>query len=423
MKKRTWTLILCALMVLGALFFGCDQPSASVEDNPALDDTPELDDTPSGGGQTQDDEEEPPVFPELKSFPISSSGGTKNSVTLLLKTDGTVWATGYNRYGQFGNGTTIPSPYITNSFTQVAQDVIAVADSTSDTFIIKADGNLWAAGRNSNDSHTSETTTFEKEEGLPSGIKVKAVSVSAGILVLLENGELWVKGKNDNGQLGTGNTTTVTQWTKVTGDVKAIAKSAYYSLILKTDGKVYAVGAKGPTIGLGSSGQGNQLSFAQVFEDAVAIAISSDHSLILKNNGTIWGAGITGWGRLGDGTIVGNGPQIGTYTQIKDSNGNAITDVSAISAGGSHSLILKNDGSVWGTGDLYFDFNDGNNATNIGWFTKMAEGVKAISAQGDQSFIVKNDGSLWVAGNVNVGILGNANQQTTTVFTQITMPQ
>jgi alpha-tubulin suppressor-like RCC1 family protein len=379
---------------------------------------------------------EPPVFPEITPFPIASSSysssAASSGATLLLKNDGTVWATGNNRRGQFGNGTTIgASPYTTTTFTQVADHVVAVADSVQDTYIIKDDGSLWAAGYNNSNAHTSNTSTFERvyPAGVDSAVKVKAVSVNEGILVLMENGEVYAKGTNANGQLGTGTTATVTEWTRVATDVKAIAKNQYFSLILKNNGEVWGAGKNYfNALGLGPDSNFTYTdypTFRKVFDNAAAIAVGSTHSLILKRDGNLWGAGAPYYGKLGNGNIgntSSSNPSGDIFTQIYDSNGNPISGVSAISAGDRHSLMLK-DGSVWGAGELNFDFHDGDNGASVGWFTRMVDsGVTKISAQGRQSFIIKADGTLWVSGLVNIGILGNTAQTKTMAFTQITMP-
>ncbi|MDR0586760.1 MAG: hypothetical protein LBG26_05930 [Treponema sp.] len=362
----------------------------------------------------------------VHAFPISSPDPslTTNSA-FLLKNDGTLWAVGYNRYGSFGNGTTIDTrPYTTDTFTQVANSVTAVANYASDTYIIKDDGSLWAAGRNNYNTHTSETSAFEKE--FASG--AKAVSVYNGILVLMENGDVYARGTNTNGQLGAGTVANVTEWTKVAEGVKQIAKGNIFSLILKNNGEVWGAG-KHAALGIGTSGDvAEYASFQKVFENAAAIAVGASHSLILKNDGTLWGAGEAINGKLGNGNINQNpnfNPNVESFTQLKDSNERAISGVSAISGGSQHSLILKTDGSLWGTGFLNnFNCTDGSSELRVGYFTKMVDGgVTKISAQGPQSFIIKNDGTLWAAGNVGMGILGNTAATVCQDFTQITWPQ
>ena len=66
--------------------------------------------------------------------------------TVALKTDGTVWAWGYNGWGQLGDGTT------TNKTTPVQvsglSGVIAIAAEGNCTAALKSDGTVWAWGDN-----------------------------------------------------------------------------------------------------------------------------------------------------------------------------------------------------------------------------------------------------------------------------------
>jgi len=64
--------------------------------------------------------------------------------SLALKTDGTLWAFGYNSYGQLGDGTT------TNRLSpvQVMTGVASVAGGESHALALKTDGTLWGFGDN-----------------------------------------------------------------------------------------------------------------------------------------------------------------------------------------------------------------------------------------------------------------------------------
>jgi alpha-tubulin suppressor-like RCC1 family protein len=64
--------------------------------------------------------------------------------TMILKTDGSLCACGYNNDGELGDGTTN-----SNSIPQrVMTGVAAVAAGYRHTMILKTDGSLWACGRN-----------------------------------------------------------------------------------------------------------------------------------------------------------------------------------------------------------------------------------------------------------------------------------
>src|SRR5207248_660694 len=73
-----------------------------------------------------------------------------------------------------------------------------------------------------------------------------------------------------------------------------------------------------------------------------ATSAGASHSLFLKNDGTVWATGRNSEGQLGDGT----GTAKTTAVQVSGLSG-----ITAIAGGQYHSLFLKNDGTVWATGD------------------------------------------------------------------------
>jgi len=63
---------------------------------------------------------------------------------MVLKTDGTLWATGANDYGQRGYGTTANI----STSVQIMTDVASVVAIGRSTMILKTDKTLWATGLN-----------------------------------------------------------------------------------------------------------------------------------------------------------------------------------------------------------------------------------------------------------------------------------
>ena len=91
---------------------------------------------------------------------VAIAGGYYHS--LAVKSDGTVWAWGYNGAGQLGDGTT------TNRLTPVPVSgltgVVAIAGGGCDSLALKSDGTVWAWGELVN-SATDTTPTPVRSAG------------------------------------------------------------------------------------------------------------------------------------------------------------------------------------------------------------------------------------------------------------------
>lgn len=72
--------------------------------------------------------------------------------------------------------------------------------------------------------------------------------------------------------------------------------------------------------------------------EIIALAGGYGHSVVLKDDGTVWAWGRNSAGQLGDGTTV----QRATPVRVND-----LSDITKIATGIYHTLALKADGSVW----------------------------------------------------------------------------
>jgi len=342
--------------------------------------------------------------------------------TLLLKSNGSLWATGWNLYGQLGNSNYATAyPYGTDLPVQmVASNVIAVAAGGSHSLFLKSNGSLWAMGWNAYGQLGDGTTdsgnyeTNRPEQIVASGVTAIAAGLNHS-LFLKSDGSLWAMGDNSYGQLGdgtidSGNYETNRPEQIVASGVTAIAAGYRHSLFLMSDGSLWAMGdnAYGQ---LGNATYNNTNQPVQILASNVtAIAAGDQHSLFLKNDGSLWAMGNNQAGQLGDPTVgATNSPDL-----IVTGN------VTAIAGGSAHSLFLMSDGSLWAMGNNHYGQlgNASDNNTNRP-VQILASGVTAIATGYGHSLFIKGDGSLWGMGDNLNGQLGDSTYNSTNQPVQV----
>ena len=148
------------------------------------------------------------------------------------------------------------------------------------------------------------------------------------------------------------------------------------------------------------------------------IACSQYHTVILKNDRSVWACGYNNNGQLGLGTSDTNAHSVFTQATTNINN-----DVAQIACGYYHTVILKNDSSVWGCGNAQYGQLGLGNFNNQSTFTKVTTNVnndvKRIACGYNHTFISKNDGSIWACGYNNRGQLGLGDTTDRTTFTQV----
>ena len=234
----------------------------------------------------------------------------------------------------------------------VSSGITAIAGGGNHSLFLKSDGSLWAMGQNSYGQLGDGTFSTSSPTNLPEQIVSSGViAIAAGhshSLFLKSGGSLLAMGYNEFGQLGNGTTNSIpTPEQIVSSGVSAIAAGFFHSLFLKSDGSLWSMGWNlYGQLGDGAGGTFNSCTNRPqqiVGSGVVAIAAGAGHSLLLKSDGSLWAMGDNEVGQLGDGSLNStNRPE-----QIVPGG------VVAIAGGGSHSLFLKSDGSLWAMGWNY----------------------------------------------------------------------
>ena len=190
--------------------------------------------------------------------------------------------------------------------------------------------------------------------------KAKAISAGAGhTVVALEDGTVWSAGLNEFGQLGDGtkeNRNKPVQIFHANGEpvtgVKSVLASSWTSTFIMEDGTMWSVGRN--NFGqLGNGGGPDQTRPVQVFEsngsavsDASFGTAGNHHILFVRKDGSLWSFGFNNEGQLGDGTQSSRSYPVA----VKFANGTAVVGVRSVSANDTTSLIVLEDGTLWGFG-------------------------------------------------------------------------
>ncbi|GAB3998695.1 hypothetical protein GCM10028807_47070 [Spirosoma daeguense] len=127
-----------------------------------------------------------------------------NQHSLVLKTDNTLWVSGNNSVGQLGLGT-VGIGATVYQFTKAADNVRAVAAGNHHSLILKTDNTLWATGGNKvgqfGNGNQTDRNTFGQ---VMSGVSYVATGGGneASTFIIKTDNTLWATGDNLAGQLG-----------------------------------------------------------------------------------------------------------------------------------------------------------------------------------------------------------------------------
>jgi alpha-tubulin suppressor-like RCC1 family protein len=278
--------------------------------------------------------------------------------TMILAEDGTVLACGWNHRGQFGMGDTTNR----NTFTAVpalpdGKVVKQLVGGWCHTMILAEDGTVFACGWNVFGQlglgDYTDRNTFTAVPALPDGKVAKQV-VAGGhyTMILAEDGTVFVCGWNGNGQLGLGDTMSRNTFTAVPNlpVAKRLSAGGEHTMILAENGTILACGLNfDGQLGLRDKKIINTFTFTILpplpdGKVAKQVVAGLNHTMILAEDGTVFGCGWNYIGQLG----LGDDNYRNTFTAVPPLPDGKIAK--QVIAGSEHTIIITEDNTVFGCG-------------------------------------------------------------------------
>jgi len=291
------------------------------------------------------------------------------NTTLVVMTDGSVYACGYGFYGQMGNDTTtfinqklvaMTMPKVDN----VTLTATSVNSSYNSSNVLMTNGTIYGCGQNSvgelglgNNFNTFKT--LQKMTTIPAGLTPLSVSCgSTYTLVLMTNGTVYACGGNYVGQFGNNSTSTqngtLTQMSTIPNGLIPLSISCGWlsTYVIMTDGTLYACGYNNlGQLGINSNTNSSSLTKVTmpIVNNITLIPLSvaggsGNYTLVVMTNGTVYACGSNTYGQFGDNSTTDS--KILTKMTTIPANKKALFAIST----GYSSTVLMTDGTVYACG-------------------------------------------------------------------------
>lgn len=193
----------------------------------------------------------------------------------------------------------------------------------------------------------------------------------------------------------------------IDSDVEHVSAGENFVLILKKNGDLYGIGSNAcgelgqgliETMPISHEGETYDIPHCipascdtpvKIMEDVKDAKAGYAHSVILKNNGSVWTLGENFYGQIGDGFS----------SELRNQPYNVINNIEHIFAGGAASFARSNEnGYVYRWGTNYIHYMGQLDKFKYGAPIIYEKDIKNIINVPGYNYVIKNDDSLWIYG-------------------------
>ncbi len=225
----------------------------------------------------------------------------------VINNDGSANCWGANDFGQLGNGTTTDSlvPVPVSGF---GSGIAEIGSGDGFTCAREVDGSPFCWGKNDFGQLGDGTSTAKSLPTRMVGLEAGLTGLDVGpkhSCAYYANGDLWCWGFNGQGQIGSGDTNTLTTpvFLSAVKSTNVACGLGHTCAVVDTQVQCWGANASG---GLGDGSTVDRLTPVQAggLADPVLVAAGNAHSCAVLVAGGVWCWGWNIYGQLGDGTTT-----------------------------------------------------------------------------------------------------------------------
>jgi len=288
------------------------------------------------------------------------------------------------------------------------KNIVALSCGRLQTMGLTADGEVWCFGGNPTGDNLS-VSGLPHQVPLPEKVRALAVGI-CHICLITRAGKVWASGAGDQGQLGQANLDSSSVFLEVEalrGDfISEVTCGGLHTLAISDSRICYSWGANDE----GQAGHGQRSLVAKpapvrdregILEEVTGLSAGNKHSMLLTRGGICWGFGDGSHGKLAQGD---------TRDRVSAERCKGFPPAVCIAAGREHTVAVTTRGEVWtvgagragqlGLGDWSYQINPCRVVALHSCFA-----VKAAAAE-NHSLVLDDEGYIWSFGNNSAGELG-----------------